>query len=161
MTYKASLDKTAIIITTAVTVLFAVIVGGQYPIIKSSGSASPVYTTTACLLIYLLAFVFRPVRYVVTEEELIVRRPVLSVHLKRSDIKTVALIEKDQIRGAVRTFGVGGMFGYYGNFANFSLGRMTWYATRRDTPVLVQTTNGKKIILTPDEPERFVEEWNR
>jgi hypothetical protein len=53
---------------------------------------------------------------------------------------------------------MGGLFGYYGNFVNFSLGRMTWYATRRDKPVLVKTTDNRKIIVTPDDPDTFVNE---
>ena len=156
MTYKTSLDKTAIVITIAVTILFAVIIGGQYSIIKDAGRAVPIYTTTVCLLIYFLAFAFRPVNYVVTKDELIVRRPLLNVHIKRADIKSVELIDKNKIRGSIRTFGVGGLFGYYGSFANSSLGRMTWYATRRDKPVLVKTTDDKKIIFTPNDPDKFV-----
>src|SRR6266498_2011336 len=158
MTYKTSLDKTAIVITIAVTILFAVIIGGQYSIIKDAGRAVPIYTTTVCLLIYFLAFAFRPVNYVVTKDELIVRRPLLNVHIKRADIKSVELIDKNKIRGSIRTFGVGGLFGYYGSFANSSLGRMTWYATRRDKPVLVKTTDDKKIIFTPNDPGKFVTE---
>jgi hypothetical protein len=156
MTYKASLDKTAIAITIAVTILFAVIIGGQYPIIKDAGRAVPIYTTTACLLIYFLAFAFRPINYMVTEDEIIVRRPLLNVHMKRVDIKSVELIDKNKIRGSIRIFGVGGLFGYYGRFANFSLGRMTWYATRRDKPVLVKTIDDKKIIFTPNDPDKFL-----
>ena len=158
MTYKTSLDKTAIVITIAVTVLFVVIIGGQYSIIKDAGRAVPIYTTTACLLIYFLAFAFRPINYVVTKDEVIVRRLFLNVHIKRADIKSVELVDKKKIRGSIRTFGVGGLFGYYGTFANFSLGRMTWYATQRDKPILIKTTDGKKIILTPNEPDKFVGE---
>lgn len=158
MTYKTSLDKTAVLITIAVTILFAVIVGGQYSIIKDEGRAVPVYTTAACLLIYFSAFAFRPVGYVVTKEELMIRRPVLNVCIKRADIKSVELISKNEIGGSIRIFGVGGLFGYYGSFTNFSLGRMTWYATRRDRLVLLKTTNGKKIIITPDDPDKFVAE---
>jgi len=156
MTYKTSLDKTAIVITICVTILFAVIIGGQYSIIKDAGRAIPIYTTTACLLIYFMAFAFRPINYVVTKDELIVRRPLVNVHIKRTDIKSVARIERNKITGSIRTFGVGGLFGYYGNFANFSLGRMTWYATRKDTPVLVKTIDNKKIIFTPNDPDKFV-----
>lgn len=160
MTYKTSLDKTAIVITICVTILFAVIIGGQYSIIKDAGRAIPIYTTTACLLIYFIAFVFRPISYVVTKEEIIVRRPLLNVHIKRADIKSAELIEGNKITGSIRTFGVGGLFGYYGNFANLSLGRMTWYATRKDKPVLIKTTDNKKIIFTPNEPDKFVNELN-
>ena len=37
---------------------------------------------------------------------------------------------------------------------------MTWYATRRNNAVLVTTIYNKKIILTPNEPEKFVIEFN-
>ena len=160
MTYKTSLDKTAITITISVTILFAVIIGGQYSIIKDAVRAIPMYTTAACLLIYFIAFAFRPINYVVTKEEIVVRRPILNVHIKRADIKSAELIERNKITGSIRTFGVGGLFGYYGNFANFSLGRMTWYATRKDKPVLVKTINDKKIIFTPNDPDKFVSEIN-
>ena len=158
MTYKASLDKTAIIITISVTILFAIIIGGQYSIIKDAGGAVPIYTTTACLLMYFLAFAFRPIHYTITSDELIVNRPLLNVYIKRADIRRVELIEKKKIKNCIRIFCMGGLFGYYGNFVNFSLGRMTWYATRRDKPVLVKTTDNRKIIVTPDDPDTFVNE---
>lgn len=47
---------------------------------------------------------------------------------------------------------------YYGSFANLSLGRVTWYATRRDKPVLIRTTNYKKIIVSPNEVKAFIAE---
>jgi hypothetical protein len=160
MTYKTSLDKTAIAITTGVTILFAIIIGVQYSIIKDAGRAIPIYTTTACLLIYFIAFAFRPINYVVTKEEIIVRRPILNVHIKRTDVKSAELIESNKIKGSIRTFGVGGVFGYYGNFVDFSIGRMIWYATRKDKPVLVKTVDNKKIIFTPNDPDKFVSELN-
>ena len=55
-----------------------------------------------------------------------------------------------------RTFGVGGLYGYYGKFYNRTFGSMTWYATRRDKLVLVKFQNKKKIILTPDEPVALI-----
>ena len=158
MTYKTSLDNLAKGITVGVTILFASLIIGQYSIITDAGRAVPIYTTTACLLIYFLSFIFRPINYVVTKDELIVSRPLLNVHIKRSDIKSVELIEKNKIRRSLRTFGVGGLFGYYGNFVNFSLGRMTWYATRRDKSVLVKTMDNKKLIFTPNDPGKFVNE---
>lgn len=160
MTYKTSLDKTAIAITTGVTILFAIIIGGQYSIITDAGRAIPIYSTTGCLLIYFISFAFRPISYVVTKEEIIVRRPILNVHIKRTDVKSAELIERNKIKGSIRTFGVGGVFGYYGNFVNFSIGRMTWYATRKDKPVLVKTIDNKKIIFTPNDPDKFVSELN-
>jgi hypothetical protein len=158
VTYKTSLDKTAIIITTAVTIMFAVVIGGQYIFITDHGRGGALYTTVACILIYLLAFAFRPVQYIVTGEEVIVVRPLMNVHLARSDFQTVELVEGGKTSGSIRILGVGGLFGYYGSFANFSLGRMTWYATRRDKQVLIYTKDKKKIVLTPNDPEGLVAE---
>ena len=161
MTYKASLDKTATIITIAVTIFFAIIIGGQYVIIKDAGRANPFYTTAACLIFYFLAFAFRPIRYIITENELIVERPLINARIRREDIRTVERIEKNKIKWSLRMFGVGGVFRYYGTFTNLSLGRMTWYATRKDNPVLIKTANGSKIIVTPNEPDNFLKELNQ
>lgn len=156
MEYKASLDKTAIVITIAVTLLFAVIIAGQYSFIRDEGRTSAIFATAVCLLVYGISYLFRPTGYTVTPEELVIRRPIGNVRLKREEIRSVELVERNQVSGSIRTFGVGGLFGYYGHFANFNLGRMTWYATRRDHPVLVRTVLGRKIVLTPDNREDFV-----
>lgn len=161
MTYKASLDKTAIIITIFVAVLFAVIIGGQYVVIKDHGRSTPMYTTTACLLIYFLAFAFRPIKYIVTADELIVHRLVFDVHIRRAEIKSVDLMDRQKMKGSFRIAGSGGLFGYYGGFANFSFGFMRWYMTRKDRPVLVKTRDNKKILFSPDDPAKFVNELSR
>lgn len=160
MTYKTSLDKTAMVITTSVTILFAIIIYGQYAFIKNEGNVDPIYTTTACLLIYLFAFAFRPISYSVTNEDIVVNRLLFNVRIKKAEIRRVELVAKERVRRSIRTFGVGGLFGYYGKFANFDLGRMTWYATRRDRTVLITTTDDRKIIITPNDPEKFVAEYN-
>src|SRR5215213_4799758 len=111
MTYQASLDKTARTTTIVVTLLFIIIIAGQFLIIKDAGLAVPIFSTTVCLLIYFLAFAFRPINYVLTEDEIVIRRPLLNVQIKRSDIKSVQLIDKKEIKSSTRTFGVGGVFG--------------------------------------------------
>jgi hypothetical protein len=72
----------------------------------------------------------------------------------------VQLLDKETLSWSVRVFGVGGFFGYFGKFANTKLGTMIWYATPKDNIVLVEMLNNKKIILTPDEPEKFVTNSN-
>ena len=156
MIYKTSLDKLAKAVTIGVTILFAVIIVGQFSIIKITGRTIPIYTTVALLLIYFIAFAFSPIHYQLSADKLIIHRFFKDVIIDRTQIKTVELLDKEKIGWAIRTFGVGGLFGYYGKIANAKLGSMTWYATRKDRTVLVSTMNNKKIILTPDEPEKFV-----
>ena len=160
MVYKTSLDKTAMIMTAGVTILFAVIIAKQYPLIRDEGRAVPLFTTVACLLIYGLSYAFRPAGYSVTAEELVIHRPLRDVRIKRSNIRSAEAVDPAEVSGAIRTFGVGGLFGYYGRFANFNLGRMTWYATRRDRTVLIRTADGRKIVVTPDDREGFVAEMS-
>jgi Bacterial PH domain len=160
MTYKSSLDNLAKGITIGVTLLFAFIVVGQYSIIKDAGRADPIYTTTGVLLIYFIAFAFRPIHYEVTSDKLIIRRLFADIRIDRAQIKSVELLNKDSIGWTIRTFGVGGLFGYFGRFSSSKLGSMTWYATRKDKTVLVRTISNEKIVLTPDEPEKFVANFN-
>jgi hypothetical protein len=161
MTYKASLGKTAMIVTIAVTLIFILVILVTYPILRDKAHINPYYIPLVVVFIYLGAYVFRPFGYIVTPEELIVRRMVLPVHIRRSDILRVEQIDRKMISGAFRTFGVGGLFGYYGYFANRALGRMQWYVTRKDKPVLITTTENKKIIVSPDNSEGFVAEFKR
>lgn len=160
MIYKTSLDKVAKGITIGVTILFAAVIIGEFSIIKDEGKALPIYTTAALLLIYFIVFAFRPLNYTLTSDQLIISRLFPNVSIDRNDIKSLELLNEQDIRSSVRTLGVGGLFGYFGKFANLKLGSMTWYATRTDRTVLVRTVDERKIILTPDEPEKFVADFN-
>ncbi len=161
MIYKTSLDNVTKVITLGITILFAAIIIGQYSIIKdATASATPIYITVGLLIIYFIVFAFRPVKYSLTADNLIVHRLFSNVKIERSKIKSVELVDKEKLSWSVRVFGVGGFFGYFGKFANAKLGTMTWYATRKDRIVLVKMLNNKKIILTPDEPEKFVADCN-
>ncbi|HXS56398.1 MAG TPA: PH domain-containing protein [Hanamia sp.] len=156
MTYKASLDNLAKAVTMGVTILFAFIIFGQFSIIKDAGRATPIYTTVTCVLVYFIALAFRPINYMLTSDHLIIHRLFADVKIQRSQIKSVELLDKAATSCSIRTFGVGGLFGYYGKFANTKLGSMTWYATRRDGMILVITMDNRKIIVTPDDPNKFI-----
>lgn len=160
MTYKTSLDNLAKGITIGVTLLFASILIGQFSTIKNSGETLAIITSIALLLSYLIAFAFRPINYSLTNDELIIHRLIWDVKIDRNKIKNVESLNKDKIGWLLRSFAVGGLFGYYGKFASTKLGRMTWYATRRNKTVLVQTIGNKKIIITPNDPEKFVMDFN-
>jgi hypothetical protein len=156
MTFKTSLGLSSVIITIAVTALFAFLIAGQYSLIKDAGHAYPIYTTIVCLVIYFLSFAFSPRKYLVTNDEIFIVRPLINACIKRSDITSVEQLDPSKIKLSFRRFGVGGIFGFYGNLVNMSLGRMTWYITRKDKLVKLRTKDKKKIILSPDETEQFI-----
>ena len=157
MTYKTSLDNLAKGVTIGVTVLFSgIIILGLFSIFKDAERAIPISISIILLLIYFIVFAFRPIDYEISSGKLIIRRPFVDVKIELSQIKTVELLDEEKIGQAFRTFGVGGLFGYFGKMSSSKLGSLTLYATRRNKTVLVQTVNDKKIILTPDEPEKFI-----
>ncbi len=156
MLYKTSLDKTAKVITVLFTLSFACIIAAQFLINDNNHPYRSLYVIIILLILYGFAFVFHPTAYKVTSDLLIIYRPIGNVRIKKADIQNIAVIDENEISNAVRTFGVGGVFGYYGCFANYHLGSMTWYATRRDKAVLITTNDNKKIVVTPNEPASFV-----
>lgn len=58
--------------------------------------------------------------------------------------------------GSVRTFGIGGLFSFAGWFRNEVLGSYRAFATNELNTVVLDFS-GKKIVVTPDDPERFAE----
>lgn len=161
MTYKASLDVQAKFITIIITVLFAAIIAGEFSALKGVNPLIPILTAIFLILIYLIVFALRPISYTLTPETLTIHRLFKDVAIDRANIAKTELLAKDQTSWSVRTFGVGGLFGYFGKFANSKLGSMTWYATRKDRMVLVLSTNNKKIIITPDDEQGFVASMNK
>ncbi|WP_291403973.1 PH domain-containing protein [Daejeonella sp.] len=151
MKYKASLDKTAIIITILVSLLFGALIIFNFILPLA----------ILLLIVYLICWHLKPLSYEIKAEEIIIRRLIKSVHINRADIENLTLIDKDKLSGTIRTFGVGGLFGWYGKFSNNELGDMSWYLTRRDKPILIISKTGKKILISPDDAEAFSKEYNK
>ncbi len=161
MKFKTSLDYLARIVTIGVTILFAAIIIAQILILKDNYSPVSIFTIVALLLIYFGTYAYRPVSYILTDNEVIIHRPLFDKKIARSEIKSVEQLVNGELKWAIRTFGVGGLFGYFGRFAKGNIGSMIWYATRRDKAVLIKTTSNQNIIVTPDDYERFVTELRR
>ncbi len=159
MNFKASLDKLAKIITVLVTIIIFVLVIINTMYLNSISKEWNIVISLILLLIYVGSFIFSPLKYIIKTDEIIIKRFVKSVRIKRIYINSVEIIDKQKVAGTIRTFGVGGLFGYYGKFWNKNLGSMQWYATQRNNYVLITTSKNKKIILTPDKPIVFVDQF--
>lgn len=159
MKYSASLDSLAKAITATMTLLFILVIVLLF-IWKSEWYTILIFSIFI-LFIYFGMLLYRPLSYQITDSQLIIHRHFSDVKLDRNKIVGVVRVSNEQLAWSFRTFGVNGFFGYFGKFVNNRLGGMTWYATRRDNAILVTTSIGKKIILTPDEPEKFVSTFHK
>lgn len=163
MQYNTSLDLTSRIVTILITVLFLVSIGfAIYKVISPGSSVDDLYgaifATVLLLGIYCFCYLYRPVKYVITDGQLVVKRPIKDVVLNLSDLKQVRIASKQDLKWTIRTFGNGGLFGFYGKFRNSTFGNMTWYATRLSNYLVLFTTNAGKIVLTPDDIEGMFNE---
>lgn len=60
----------------------------------------------------------------------------------------------DDMQGAIRLWGSGGFFGYYGLFRTSRLGRCWWYVTNRRNLVVVIA--GQTALFSPDDVDGFL-----
>lgn len=160
MIFKASLDRLAKSITTGVFALFVVIITTQIYLSSLASNVAAIVTVFLLVSIYIVTYVFRPVNYVVTKDQLVIHRIISDVIIMRADIIKVEILLKDQLKWTIRTFGVGGVFGYYGKFVNSKIGNMTWYVTRTDNMVLIATIKNENFVLSPDDVPLFIQSLN-
>jgi Bacterial PH domain len=159
MKFTASLDGLAKGITISSIVIFIFTISFPYFIQKPSEmGVEAILIPLLLIIIFFGIFVFRPISYLITDQDIIIHRPWKDVKISRKDIQGVDILDKDFHKNALRTFGVGGFWGYFGTFSHSSLGDMAWYVTRRDKLVLLKISGNKNVVLSPDEQELFVQE---
>jgi len=155
MTYQASKDNTVKIVTVLVIVLFAFIAQQNVRDLITATDLTTVIINCAVILfliaIILVCYLLSPRLYQLDEATLTINKTVKSRQILLSEISDVKSITKEDLKSTYRTFGVGGLFGYYGKFRNHQLGAMTWYATQNKNHMLLVLRSGEKIVLTPDD----------
>lgn len=156
MEYKASLDTLSKVITVGIIILFFVI---GYKSIKAIMVAKGDITTIlmhAGIILFLIVtivccYLFGTQKYLVVNNELIIKRPIKEKRIVISDIEEVRLVNDCNVTGTIRTFGVGGLFGYYGKYYNKTFGSMTLYTTQQKNRIFIRTKKQDKIIISPDD----------
>lgn len=142
--------------TAVVIVILAIMLRLSFlPQFAPTGYAAVIRTTVAA--IFLASFLFAPRCYVVVNNSLIIKRYLGHVAVPLSEIASVRALDAGEIRFAIRTFGVGGFFGYYGRFWCRSIGSFRAYITDRSNCVVIQTRHGHKIVISPENRLEFLE----
>jgi len=108
------------------------------------------------LVILVLTWALAPVAVTVGAGAVTLERRLWPTRLPLSEIRSVLLLGEKPLRGALRTGGSGGAFGYYGRYWSRALGSFRLFATRADRLVLLDTARGR-FLLSPEPPEPFVE----
>ena len=156
ITFTTSLDKFNKISTVIVLVFLLIILVVAFFLIPKDEANIMDSIVLLPIIISIIVYLLRPNNYSVSDDKLLIHRMINTIEIDRNNIQSVREIDESQVKNSLRTFGVGGFFGNFGKFWNGKLGKMTWYVTRKNNFVLVETKDQKKIILTPDKPEEFV-----
>lgn len=114
--------------------------------------ALPFLTTP--LLLLLVAFLGAPRAYAIDPNSVTIEQWSGRVTVPLATIREVR--ELDPQVQLHRVSGVGGFFGYWGDYQNQEMGKVRLAATRSDGRVLLRC-EAESFVITPSEPERFID----
>ena len=156
MEYKASFDTLTKVITLGAIALFIVI--GQKivtALLASQGDTKTILLQSGILLLFVIilvgSYLFSIQKYLIENNKLIIKRPIGERRISITNITEIRLVNEGDMAVTIKTFGNGGLFGYYGQFRNRTFGSITLYTTQRANRVFIKTKSGKKIIISPDD----------
>jgi hypothetical protein len=107
------------------------------------------------LAIVLAAATFAIRGYSVIDGRLLIHRLGWSTKFDLSRLSSVE-VSPGATMGSIRAMGIGGLFGFVGYYRNEILGTYKAYATNELNTVVLDF-GGEKIVVTPDEPEEFLQ----
>lgn len=93
--------------------------------------------------------------YKITNEGISILQRKGCYFIKREDVLKIKSIDYSRIKGSVRNFGIGGIFGFSGTFSNKEFGEMIWFVTRTDSLLMINTDK-QKIVISPDDVKLFL-----
>jgi len=144
--YAARYDLKAKIVST----LACVLVFGAALIVHN------LVVAAVALFLFALTYAYSPRGYRIAEGWLFVRRWAGDVPFPLSTIRESRRAAPEDFHRALRLWGSGGIFGYYGIFSTAKLGKCTWYLTNRKNAVVL-VTGSKTILVSPEDPDRFLQ----
>ena len=143
--FSASYDRTTKIISVVIAAILLV------PIITTHSIA--VAVLAAVLL--LVAYAYSPRSYEISERSILVHRLIGNVRIPLDHLREARIAQPDDLTGAIRLWGNGGLFGYYGLFRTSKLGKCSWYVTNRRNMVVL-TTGSRTALVSPDNVDGFL-----
>lgn len=101
------------------------------------------------LITIAVSFSLRPTDYVIDGDNIIIHKP----FGKKTVLSDVQRLEEVRATG-IRTFGVGGLFGYFGRFNGDDI----WFVTNRKRAIRV-SSHGKTYLISPNLPSEFIRKF--
>jgi hypothetical protein len=159
--FTASHDSTAMLVTISVA-LVLVLLCFLFFKNKSVRAKLPFVVRLLLIMVMILgvgwAFMCHPSGYAFTSNKLLIKRPKGDIQIYVKDILDCHRLTSADMQNTSKVAGIGGLFGYFGDYHNAAIGDMVMYATNRNNLVLFHTAKGEAIVISPDKPDDFVKE---
>jgi hypothetical protein len=134
---------------TLLTILFAIVMPFFLPRIAGISFFS------VSFLILLWAGLKSPYALNASTEELTILRPLQPIRIPVASVRRISPVAPNDMKSLVRTFGSGGLFGFYGHFYNARLGHIRLYTRKLTTRrlILIETYDMGKLVVYCSEPD--------
>lgn len=155
MHYKATLGTSARWITILTTLLLIFI---PLIILVTAGTLEQpaiLFPMLLPILIPVICFAYRVTGYELDNKQILVKRMVGDFLVSLNEIDSIE-VNPDAMKRSFRTFGNGGLFGFYGRFRNSIYGPYRAFVTDPKNSVILKLQKST-IILSPDQPQKFAE----
>ncbi|HSP42441.1 MAG TPA: PH domain-containing protein [Luteolibacter sp.] len=158
-TYQAPWGGALIVISSLLVVLSIASVVGLPMLLPNvpEGMASLAPWLLPVIVLCCLPFMIRG--YVITEDAILIRRLFWTTRLDCAGLKSVDSVP-NAMRRSLRTFGNGGGFSVTGWYWSKSLGFYRAFVTDLNRTVVLRFAN-RTVVVSPDDPEGFVNELKR
>lgn len=117
----------------------------------------PLWLGVLFALLYVFIFLIHPNSFEIRNSQIVIHRPLKNKTIDFSAIAKISILAPEMLRGSYRLFGVGGLWGNFGLFSNRSLGEFQAYTTGFEHGVLIELLDGKKIVISPEHADQFVQ----
>jgi hypothetical protein len=152
--------STGMLISTAIVLVIPIVLAVQVRYVPPMLRTVMAGVAVAVALVYaVIWFAMRPSAFVVGPDELELVWPVRRRTIPRADIvrvRKLAMADLKREIGYMLRVGAGGLGGGFG-LAKTQLGTMELWISRTDWIVYIECRDRRSLLVTPDDPDRFVE----
>lgn len=151
-------------VLTSICVAIPLVVG--LAAIRAPAPARAILFGVAGAMLAMYAFIWlwmRPTAFVVAPDGLVIEWPVRRRRIEAAAVTAARILDRAQLRrelGRIVRIGAGGLGGGFG-LAGTARGLVELWVSRTDWMVLVECTGRRSLLITPEDPERFVTELPR
>jgi hypothetical protein len=117
-------------------------------------------TVLIAALYVVIVLWMRPTAFVIDPDGLEITWPVRTKHIAASHIVRARVMTMRELKaelGFIMRVGAGGLFGGFG-YAKTQLGLLELWVSRTDRIVYIECEGRRSLLITPEDPERFVRE---